>query len=902
MPVIDLFSDASSFSVPGCDICIIGSGPAGATLAAELAGSGRRVVVLESGGFGRRPDCDALNEVESIGRPRAEQWPVRNRIMGGSSHTWGGRCAPFDEIDYQDRPWVPHSGWPFPAEEMLPFLDRSAAHLGLAPGSGFSGPEFWRLAGRTPPEAEADPARLLPFFWQHSRAGDESYPYEYTRFGRGIAERLGPDTVLVCGATVLKIRTAEGGAAVRGVDFADPGGRVRSLAAPVVVLCGGGIENARLLLVSDDAGPAGLGNRHDLVGRYLMDHLRGPLGGFDPATTRALQKRLGRYNVNGRFFRAGFRLAPQVQRDEGLLNCAAWLGETLADDDPWDQMRRILRGRLRPSDLGLLAAHAGLFAGSVRDYFIEGNGIRRKLSGLDLLGMVEQRPDPDSRVTLSDRRDRFGIPLSRIDWRSHPDESRTMRRMAELVAAELPRLGFQTPVLADWVRDGAVMPESFVDVAHPTGTTRMADDPARGVVDRQGMVHGVAGLYVTGSSVFPTAGHCNPTQLIVALAIRLADRLKAGGETGKPAAAGGTAPVAATVAAPAVPAASAAPTVLVTGATGRIGRVLVADLLARGYRVRATTSKPPPAAAEAETALDWRRFDFMTDDGFDALVAGCNAVLHLAAEIGRAERMARVNAEATDRLAAAVERAAGAGPGAGAGPRAFCYVSTVSVYGSGRGRIMSEEAPVLTAGRDIPSEYWALDYVRTYGRTKLAGELAVRRHAARVPCTILRPAVVVDVAALIGIRDWDRTKRYLAAHRHAHHIFVDDVSDAIVWAMERMLAGALPPGRVETFNLAEDDFPEPTHADFMRKAYAASGDARFRVVPVPGIGDWLHDFLRFRSLPLRNPLWRMRFPADRLRAAGYRPRFGMGTAQARALEILRAERRRGGGPAARDGA
>jgi choline dehydrogenase-like flavoprotein len=70
------------------------------------------------------------------------------------------------------------------------------------------------------------------------------------------------------------------------------------------------------------------------------------------------------------------------------------------------------------------------------------------------------------------------------------------------------------------------MPDSFVDVAHPTGTTRMADDPTRGVVDRNGMVHGIEGLHVAGSSIFPTAGHCNPTQLIVALAIRLADRLK----------------------------------------------------------------------------------------------------------------------------------------------------------------------------------------------------------------------------------------------------------------------------------------------------------------------------------------------------------------------------------------
>ncbi|QDA36788.1 NAD-dependent epimerase/dehydratase family protein (plasmid) [Paracoccus liaowanqingii] len=884
MPVIDLFSDATSFPDLGCDICIVGSGPAGATLAAELSGSTARVIVLESGGPERRNDCDDLDAIESVGRARAEQWSVRNRIVGGSSHTWGGRCAPFDEIDFEARPWVPASGWPFPAEELTPFLDRSAAHLGLSPGSGFSDEGFWQMAGRRP-GADPDPARLRSFFWQHSRDPQESYPYEYMRFGRGIGARMGQNTALVSGATVLKIRTTESGTAVTGVDFAGPDGTVRTLTASMVVLCAGGIENARMLLVSDGAGPGGLGNRHDLVGRYLMDHLRGPLGAFDPDGTIALQKRFGRYNVNGRFFRAGFRLAPQVQRDEGLLNCAAWLGEILSADDPWDQMRGLLRGRLRGLDARQLMANAGLFAGSARDYFLEGNGIRRRLSGLDLLGMVEQRPDPDSRVTLSDRRDRFGMPVARIDWRSNPDESRTMCRMAQLVAAELPRMGFAAPALVEWVRDGALMPDSFVDVAHPTGTTRMSDSPSTGVVDPTGMVHGIEGLYVSGSSTFPTAGHCNPTQMIVALAIRLADRLRMQQQRMVPASVSGPAMSGAT----AVPQDPTRTTVLVTGATGRIGRVLTADLLARGYRVRATTSRPLGVAGTvAGHGVEWRQFDFLKDEDFETLLAGCDAVLHLAAEIGDADRMARVNAEATDRLSRAAERLRAGG----AGPRAFCYVSTVSVYGSGRRRVIAEEAPVLTVERDIPSEYWALRYVRTYGRTKLAGELAVRCNAALVPCIILRPAVVVDVDALIGIRKWHWTKRMLAAHRHAHHIFVHDVSDAIIWSMERMLSGGADAGQVETYNLSEDDFPEPTHADFMRKAYAASGDTRFRVVPMPWVGDWLHDFLRFRTLPLRNPLWRMRFPSDRLRAAGYRLQFGMAHAQARALENLRHERQR----------
>jgi choline dehydrogenase-like flavoprotein len=167
-----------------------------------------------------------------------------------------------------------------------------------------------------------------------------------------------------------------------------------------------------------------------------------------------------------------------------------------------------------------------LMAQGAIDYFGAGNGLPRKLQELTLDCMCEQMPDADSRMSLSDRRDRFGMRLPKVDWRSHPDEARTMHRMAELVATEFARIGFPEPVLAEWVRDKAPIPASFVDVAHPTGATRMSSNPAHGVVNVDCQVHGVEGLYVSGSSVFPTAGHCNPTQMIVAMAIRLADHLK----------------------------------------------------------------------------------------------------------------------------------------------------------------------------------------------------------------------------------------------------------------------------------------------------------------------------------------------------------------------------------------
>jgi len=874
MPVIDLesYGDGNAPATSECDVCIIGTGPAGSTIARELSGTGLRVTMFESGGFTRRSEADVLNDVENIGRPRVEdQWSVRNRIVGGSSHTWGGRCASFDAIDFEDRPWVPASGWPFGLEELIPYLDRTAPYLGLSVGTGFSDERFWAIAKRKPPKPEPDPKALLPFLWQFSRDGEESYPYEYMRFGRRLDSRLGPNVTLVTGATVLWINPVESGRAVRSVDFSAPDGRMRTISASTVVLCAGGIENARILLSSDAVNPNGLGNDRDLVGRYLMDHPRGSVGSFDVAGSESLQKQFGRYNVRGNLFRAGLRLSPEIQRAEGLLNCAAWLGEVVRSDDPWNALRRVLSGKPEfPGDAIAIASNAGLFVRGIKDYFIERNGIPRKLETLNLDCMCEQRPDRDSRVTLSDQRDRFGVRLPRIDWRIHEDEPRTMRRMAGLIAEQFVKMGLPPLVLEAWVRDGADFPPSFMDVAHPTSTTRMSNDPAMGVVDSACRVHGVEGLYVAGSSVFPTVGHCNPTQMIVALALRLADHLKAHADAAHPA----------TVVQDTSAAKATAMKVLLTGGTGRIGKVVVADLLSRGYAVRATTSRTPSDDNGGPGMLEWRRFDFLDATDYDGLVAGCDAVLHLGAEIGKIERMERVNLEATRLLAEAAERA---------GVKAFCYTSTVAVYGSGRQRIMTEDAPVLTVDQDIRSEYWALDYVRTYGRTKLGGERALRASAKSVRYVVLRPTVVIDIPEIIGIRDWNVVKRNLAAHRHAHHIYVGDVSDAIIWAMERALAGHGAPGSVETFSLSEDEFAEPTHADFLRKAFAVSRDSRFRVARVPGLADWLHDFLRFRTLPLRNPLWRMRFPNDRLRAAGYRPRFGLTWAYALALEKIRDE-------------
>lgn len=312
---------------------------------------------------------------------------------------------------------------------------------------------------------------------------------------------------------------------------------------------------------------------------------------------------------------------------------------------------------------------------------------------------------------------------------------------------------------------------------------------------------------------------------------------------------------------------SNAPTrVLVTGATGKIGHHVVDELLSRGYQVRALTSKQI-AKAPASDRLEWCQLNFQESLDFDPLVRDCAAVIHLGAEIFVMERMQRSNVDATRALAEASERA---------GVKFFCYTSSAAVYGSSRRRRVLEDSPVLTTDRDVRSEYWAPEGLRCYGRTKLQGELAIAAVAHNVEYVILRPTTVVDVQDLVNLGCRSKVSKSVNSSRHAHHIYVRDVVDAILWFMERGLTRSQPSPGVSKYNLSEDDFLINTCGQISKTAYHITGDRRWRVaLTVPRSFQWLLVVIRYRMLLLRYPYGLMLFSGDKLRTAGYTIRFGM---------------------------
>ena len=519
---LETLADVSSIET---DLCIVGSGPAGASIAMEFAGSKVQVLIVEAGGVDETSADQSLYEVEKAG-VICTTTAVRNRIVGGSSHTWSGRCAALNDIDFETRAWVPHSGWPIALPDLRSFLDRARKYLGIGPN--IYDDELWNELKLSPPRPQINPAVLKSQFWQYSKGYHN--PLAPVRFSSVIEAANSSNVSLLMHANVTHINTSDDGVRVQSLDVRTLDGRHAKVRAKAFVLACGGLENARLLLASNKTIPAGVGNSHDLVGRFLMDHPGCKMGWFDPDRSSPIQFRFGLYVLKHKAgknaYDLGLMLSPEIQKEEHLLNCAAFLDQAPSNDDSWSAMMRLVRptadfgrsGRLK--DLSVVIGNIPRLLSNAHQRVARRHSPVLRTNELSLYCLVEQTPDPSSRVTLAQKSDALGMPLLRIDWRIGELERRSVMRLNELIASELHRTG-----LPEYLPNEQLISQ-LVDRAHPSGTTRMSDSPKRGVVDRNCKVHEVTGLYIAGSSVFPTVGHANPTLMIVALAIRLADRLK----------------------------------------------------------------------------------------------------------------------------------------------------------------------------------------------------------------------------------------------------------------------------------------------------------------------------------------------------------------------------------------
>jgi choline dehydrogenase-like flavoprotein len=518
------------------DLCIVGAGAAGITLAREFIGSGRRVVVLESGGLEYSPRVQQLYAGENVGVPSYALTYSRFRVFGGSTTRWPAQCRPLDPLDFEARPGIAHSGWPFDSRHLEAWYPRAQAVCGLSVGQD---------GGWLP-----DPGGL-------PLAGDEleaivfrfGYPRDFGQTHRQEFERAAEIEVLLH-ANVVEIEPTPDLRSIRAVRAKVLEGREFEVEAAAYVLACGGIENARLLLASNRLAPSGVGNLHDLVGRFFMDHPYLTTGHFVPAAPRDADGphviRSFKHVGLEQKFHLGFALDQRIRRNEALTGCSAYFIRSLASEVLPEHFSPGGQARLRLAELlehrVLAGAEVGRHLRRVAKGYREvaltlARRASEVISPRHLLAyrtILETTPRPDSRVTLGTARDRLGMPIVRVDWRISASDRRGLDRLRQAMVTAIESKGLGVLVEDPGVGDGG-WPRSMAGGKHHMGTTRMHVDPKQGVVDPDGRVHGIANLYVAGSSVFPTGGYANPTFTIVALALRLADHLKS-----RPALASGT--------------------------------------------------------------------------------------------------------------------------------------------------------------------------------------------------------------------------------------------------------------------------------------------------------------------------------------------------------------------------
>jgi choline dehydrogenase-like flavoprotein len=496
------------------DVCIIGAGAAGITLARDLADGKLKIAVMESGDVEYDHDTQNLYAGEVVGVAYTPLDRDRLRYLGGSTNHWEGSCRQLDEFDLED--------WPIKREELESHYRRAHQICQLGPYS-FNPADF------STPDAPA--LQLGP------EASLKSGLFQYsppTRFGKVYRQDLerAADVAVYLNANVVAIDTNSDASVVMGLQVACLNGKRFRVNASRYVLAAGGIENARLLLNSTRVQATGLGNDNDLVGRYFMDHADVPGAATVVWLGSGQENRFYDHHVVRDQQIEGYFCASDATRRRELLPPFA-IGLRPASDAHAAgvgniQLPTSIRSMLSDSVANAITYKLPRWIDRIESPYV---WVHERLwpTPPNLFTTVYTcgpAPDPQSRVTLSDKVDALGLRTSRLDWHLPKDFERSMQRAHELLGQELGRLGVARLRIESPATTGADPMKDLDEGNHHMGTTRMHNDPRQGVVDANSKIHGIANLYVAGSSVFPSYGCDDPTLTIVALALRLSAHLR----------------------------------------------------------------------------------------------------------------------------------------------------------------------------------------------------------------------------------------------------------------------------------------------------------------------------------------------------------------------------------------
>lgn len=503
------------------DICIIGGGAAGISMAKVFAETGLRIVVLESGSEAFEEETQQLYEFTSTGHPlRSQQGYIsRNRYLGGSTNTWMGQCAPLAEIDFKARSWVKDSGWPFSKEALIPFYIEAAKLLKLPDYDVFEQSDWMKyLLDNTEDFLRAGHIKPTPFLLANKATNMRlTYLAE-------LEKNQNIDIIKYANVTDILLDKTE--SQVSRITVSTLKQHQFYVRAKQTILACGGLENARILLHCDRQHPSGLANHHDVLGRYYMEHPKVMHGKLFPTSktlrspTLMWKKRITKKG----HIRTYLRLSDEIQQKEGLLNHSIEVTypHSVRDSLSYSEgfLRNLKLNKQLIHNLVKISPHFFTLLESFEKLMLN-NAV--KFEHMVLNNHMEQEPNPESRVTLGNETDQLGMRKLNQHLIVGAPEKESLIRTHALLDQYLraQNLGY---IKSDFKSPNENW-DDVTDSSHHIGTTRMHTNPKFGYVDENCKVHGIKNLYVVGSSVFPTGGHVNPTLTIVALAVRLARHL-----------------------------------------------------------------------------------------------------------------------------------------------------------------------------------------------------------------------------------------------------------------------------------------------------------------------------------------------------------------------------------------
>lgn len=492
------------------DICIIGAGTAGLSVALEWIDTPHKVVLLEGGGFEYDYQIQDLSKGESTGQKYYPLQSARLRYFGGTTGHWAGMCSPFDEIDFKKRDYVPHSGWPIEKKDLEPYYSKANKTLKLGPYNYEF--DYWRK----------ELPNLNPFPLDDKVVWNKMWQYSQARFGNLYKDAIvnAKNIHLYTYANAVDLGANENVSEINEVTVKNHAGKAHTVKAKHFILACGTIQNARMLLASNRQAKNGLGNDTDNVGRYFMEHLE--IASAELWLLKPFPTDLYSWDYGVTKASAELAFTERTQREFQILNGTASLlplavgrnqsprMETWQNEDPRKGMDQMMENWQAAE-----AKAAKENTGSISRAY-------------QLNTRIEQAPNPDSRITLSSEKDALGVPRANLHWQLGDLDKNSIRTIYHILGQQIGIAGIGRVKLMEYLRDvnDPTWPEGTNGGWHHMGTTRMSTDPNSGVVDANCKVHGISNLYIAGAACYATSGAPNPTLTLVALSLRLSDYLK----------------------------------------------------------------------------------------------------------------------------------------------------------------------------------------------------------------------------------------------------------------------------------------------------------------------------------------------------------------------------------------